>query len=72
MSATEALTKSELKPVVFQSKEALAVVNAASFSSSLGSIVVSKNKIKFLLRNKNNKVKFQPRINFILPHLFFF
>ena len=49
MTAPEALSKLNLTPVTFQEKEALAVINAGSFASSLGAQVLYEANIAALL-----------------------
>ena len=78
MTAPEAFADARLKSVTFQGKEALAVVNSASFSSSLGAIVLYDANIAIVLTQVATALtsealcgsieSFHPTIHRCLPH----
>ena len=62
MFAPEALTQAGLEPVVFQAKEALAVVNSSSFAASLGASVLYETNKAVLLTQVNYRTSHKSRL----------
>ena len=78
MTAREAFNKAGISHVTFQAKEALAVINAASFADSLGAKVLFDALIALLMTQMvtalsvegllGKKESFNPTVNQCMPH----